>query len=207
MVGCNCKQNETLMALKNTVDDKNLGSRIQLNPEPLISVAPHAEAWIETKEAIEIFSPEQLAQIDTIVAKYDAKPNYLIPILKETQETFGYLPAQLQRHIAVGINVPPAHIFGVVTFYAFFTTVPKGKYLIKVCTGTACYVKGAQEIIVKLESELGIQVGETTEDKKFTLEAVRCIGACGLAPAVLIGKDTHGMVTPGKFIDILRRYS
>ncbi|MBU0699921.1 NADH-quinone oxidoreductase subunit NuoE [bacterium] len=155
---------------------------------------------------IEVFLPEQLAQIDAIVAKYGAKPNYLIPILKETQETFGYLPAQLQRYIAVGINVPASHIFGVVTFYAFFNTVPRGKHLIKVCTGTACYVKGAMELIVKIESELGIKVGETTEDKKFTLEAVRCIGACGLAPAVLVGEDTHGMVTPGKIMDILRRY-
>ncbi|MFH1859961.1 MAG: NAD(P)H-dependent oxidoreductase subunit E [bacterium] len=155
---------------------------------------------------IEIFSPEQLAQIDVIVAKYGAKPNYLIPILKETQEAFGYLPAQLQRYIAVGINVPASHIFGVVTFYAFFNTVPRGKYLIKVCTGTACYVKGAMEIVIKIESELGIQVGETTGDKRFTLETVRCVGACGLAPAVLVGEDTHGMVTPGKVMDILRRY-
>ncbi|MDI6780623.1 MAG: NADH-quinone oxidoreductase subunit NuoE [bacterium] len=156
--------------------------------------------------SIEVFSSEQLAQIDAIVAKYGAKSNYLIPILKETQEMFGYLPAQLQRHIALGINVPASHIFGVVTFYAFFNTVPRGKYLIKVCTGTACYVKGAMEIITRIESELGIQIGETTEDKRFTLEAVRCVGACGLAPAVLVGEDTHGIVTPGKIMDILRRY-
>lgn len=195
---CNCKQKETLVTLRDTMGDENVETRN--SKLEISSPAPSKESIIE------VFSPEQLAQIDAIVAKYDAKPNYLIPILKETQEAFGYLPAQLQRHIAVGINVPPAHIFGVVTFYAFFTTVPKGKYMIKVCTGTACYVKGAIEIIAKIESELGIQVGETTEDKKFTLEAVRCIGACGLAPAVLVGEDTHGMVTPGKIIDILRRY-
>jgi NADH:ubiquinone oxidoreductase subunit E len=158
------------------------------------------------KHDIEVFSQEQLSQIDKIIAKYGARPGYLIPILKETQEVFGYLPAQIQRHIAHGLNVTPSHVFGVVTFYAFFNIIPRGKYIIKVCMGTACYVKGAPEIIAKIESELGIKVGETTEDRKFTLEAVRCIGACGLAPAVLVGEDTHGGVTPGKMMDILKQY-
>ncbi|MFH1562479.1 MAG: NAD(P)H-dependent oxidoreductase subunit E [Nitrospirota bacterium] len=155
---------------------------------------------------IVVFSQEQLVQIDGIIEKYGAKPNYLIPVLKETQELFGYLPAQLQRHIAGGLNLNPSQVFGVITFYEFFNIIPRGKYLIRVCLGTACYVKGAPDIVTKITSELGIKPGETTQDRKFTFETVRCIGTCGLAPAMVVDNDVHGLVTPGKIMDILKGY-
>ena len=156
--------------------------------------------------SIEVIPYDELQRLDSIIDKYNAKPGYLIPVLKDAQETYGYLPAEVQRYIAGGMRISPSHIYGVVSFYSFFTMVPRGKYTVRVCLGTACYVKGAPDIITKLENEFGVGMGETTEDKLYTLEEVRCLGACGLAPVVVVNEDTLGAVTPGNIMDMMMKY-
>jgi NADH:ubiquinone oxidoreductase subunit E len=148
----------------------------------------------------------EMTKIDQVIAKYKGRHGSLIPALKESQEICGYLPKQVQRRIAEGLNLPPSQVYGVVSFYAFFTTVPRGKYIIRVCLGTACYVKGSKQILDNLKRELNIEVGGITRDRKYSLEAVRCLGACGLAPVIVVGQDTYGMVDPGRAIEIVRSY-
>ncbi|MCL5023745.1 MAG: NAD(P)H-dependent oxidoreductase subunit E [Nitrospirae bacterium] len=145
-------------------------------------------------------------ELDGIIRKYRKKPGSLIPVLQEAQELIGYLPPSVQRHIARGLKVPVSEVHGVVSFYSFFTMKPKGKHNIRVCLGTACYVKGAEEIVKKLSEGLAISVGGITEDKNFSLETVRCLGACGLAPVVVIDKDTHGSINAVKVHELLKDY-
>jgi NADH-quinone oxidoreductase subunit E len=145
-------------------------------------------------------------KIDGIIALYKDKPGSLIPVLQKAQEVCGYLPPSVQRYIAKGMNISPSVVFGVATFYSYFTLVPRGKNVVRVCLGTACYVKRSEEIIDKLKGELGINVGEVTKDRKFSLEAVRCLGACGLAPVVVVGQDTYGDVAATKVMDIIKKY-
>jgi NADH:ubiquinone oxidoreductase subunit E len=154
----------------------------------------------------EEISREEWERIDLVINKYKSRQGALIPVLKEVQDICGYLPKKVQHRIADGLHLPSSQIFGVVSFYAFFTTVPRGKYIIRVCMGTACYVRGSKEILDTLQRELGVEVGGITGDRKFTLEAVRCVGACGLAPVVVVGQDTFGMVTPGRAVQILGDY-
>ena len=154
----------------------------------------------------EYISPEMFVKIDGIVAKYKDKPGSLIPVLQQAQDVCGYLPHAVQRYVAKGMNMSPSVVFGVATFYSFFTLVPRGKHVIRVCLGTACYVKRSEEILEKLKDELDIEVGEITRDKKYSLEAVRCLGACGLAPVVVIGQDTYGDVAATKVMDIVKKY-
>lgn len=135
---------------------------------------------------------KNIAIIKDICNKFDNDPSELISILHAVQGRFGYLPEEVQREIAINLNAPLSKIFGVVTFYSFFTMVPKGKYAISVCTGTACYVCGAEKITEELERLLEIKVGQTTKDGKFSLDTLRCVGACGLAPVLLIGKKIYG---------------
>jgi len=149
---------------------------------------------------------EKAKELDAIIRKYRKRPGSLIPVLQDAQELIGYLPPSVQRHIAKGLKVPVSEVHGVVSFYSFFTMKPKGKHNIRVCLGTACYVKGAEEIVKKLSDGLAISVGGITEDKKFSLETVRCLGACGLAPVVVIDKDTHGSINPVKVHDLLTEY-
>jgi NADH:ubiquinone oxidoreductase subunit E len=127
-------------------------------------------------------------------------------VLKETQEICGYLPKKVQHRIAEGLNLSSSQVYGVVSFYAFFTTVPRGKHITRVCLGTACYVRGSKQILDNLQRELNVEVGGITRDRKYSLEAVRCLGACGLAPVMVVGHDTYGMVDPGKAIEIVRSY-
>jgi len=150
--------------------------------------------------------PEELMKLEPIIEKYYGNPGYLIPALKEAQDLFGYLPAEVQRTLAHGLRIPPSHVYGVVTFYSFFTITPRGRHTIRLCLGTACYVKGSKEILENIIKEVGINVGETSKDGRFTLEAVRCLGACGLAPVMLIGEDTHGNIQPSNTIKILEGY-
>lgn len=150
---------------------------------------------------------EKAKELDSIIKRYRKKPGSLIPVLQEAQELIGYLPPSIQRHIAKGLKIPVSEVHGVVSFYSFFTMKPKGKHNIRVCLGTACYVKGAEEIVKKLSESLAISVGGITEDKKFSLETVRCLGACGLAPVVVIDKDPHGSIKPVKVRDLLKEYS
>ncbi|MBS3906866.1 MAG: NADH-quinone oxidoreductase subunit NuoE [Syntrophaceae bacterium] len=155
----------------------------------------------------EEISREEWERIDLVIDKYKNRHGALIPALKEVQDVCGYLPRKVQRRIADGLHLPTSQVFGVVSFYAFFTTVPRGRNIIRVCMGTACYVRGSKEILDALQRELGVHVGGITEDRKFTLEAVRCVGACGLAPVVVVGQDTYGMVTPGRAVQILGNYT
>ena len=151
-------------------------------------------------------TPELMTKVDDIMDRYRDKPGCLIPVLEECQETVGYLPVELQEYISIGLNVPGSTIYGVVTFYSFFSMVPKGRHTIKVCLGTACYVRGTKDIMKRLTGEFKLQVGQTTEDRRFSLEAVRCLGACGLAPVVVVDEDTYGGVQPDKVPDILNKY-
>ncbi len=147
---------------------------------------------------------------DKLKAVIDEKKNLrnpLIEILRTAQEIFGYLPVEVQEFIANEMNVPASKIYGVVTFYNFFSMTPRGKYMLNVCTGTACYVKGAPRLIQMISDQLGINMGETTEDGLFTMSAVRCVGACSLAPVFVIGEDTFGRIeNKDKIAEILKRY-
>jgi NADH:ubiquinone oxidoreductase subunit E len=154
----------------------------------------------------EFVTPAMYLKIDEIVARYKDKPGSLIPVLQQAQEVCGYLPPAVQRYVARGMNMSPSVVFGVATFYSFFTLVPRGKHVIRVCLGTACYVKRSEEILDKIKDELDLEVGEVTRDKKYSLEAVRCLGACGLAPVVVIGQDTYGDVAATKVMDIVKKY-
>jgi NADH:ubiquinone oxidoreductase subunit E len=154
----------------------------------------------------EIITPAMFLKIDAIVARYKDKPGSLIPVLQQAQEVCGYLPPAVQRYVARGLNMSPSVVYGVATFYSFFTLVPRGKHVIRVCLGTACYVKRSEEILDKIKDELDLEVGEVTRDKRYSLEAVRCLGACGLAPVVVIGQDTYGDVAATKVMDIVKKY-
>ncbi|MFH1153378.1 MAG: NAD(P)H-dependent oxidoreductase subunit E [Pseudomonadota bacterium] len=145
-------------------------------------------------------------RIDTVIANGKGKPGSLITVLRESQEVAGYLPKELLEHISKGLYLPLSQVFGVATFYSFFSLSPKGRHIVRVCTGTACYVKGIKEAIGRIHNTYALCEGETTEDRRFTLEGVRCLGACGLAPVMVVDKDVHGAVTSDKVIDILENY-
>jgi NADP-reducing hydrogenase subunit HndA len=149
---------------------------------------------------------KDLNTIKEICKSFDNKPGELINALHKTQEHFGYLPAEIQEVIAQELNVSVAKVYGVVTFYSFFTMIPKGKHPISVCTGTACYVRGADNVLQEFKRRLGIEVGETTDDGEFSLSGLRCVGACGLAPVVLVGEKTYGRVAPDGVKAILDEY-
>ncbi|HOA28735.1 MAG: NAD(P)H-dependent oxidoreductase subunit E [Candidatus Cloacimonetes bacterium] len=147
---------------------------------------------------------DRLAEV--IEEKKDLR-NPLIEILRIAQEIFGYLPIEVQEFVADKMNVPASKIYGVVTFYNFFSMKPRGKYTLNVCTGTACFVKGAPRLIQMLSEELNVKMGETTEDGRFTMSAVRCVGACSLAPVFVIGEDTYGRIdNKDKVKEIISRY-
>lgn len=130
----------------------------------------------------------------------------LIPVLQKAQELFGYLPKHILKHISVALDVPYSEVAGVVTFYSYFSTVPRGKHVVRVCLGTACYVRGGKEVLRAVENELGIAVGETTEDRLFSLEVGRCFGACGLAPVVIVDDDVHQRVKVSGIKGIFQAY-
>ena len=144
--------------------------------------------------------------IKNICKSFGNHAGELINILHKTQEEFGYLPAEVQHVIAKELNISEAKVYGVVTFYAFFTMKPKGKHKISVCMGTACYVRGAEKVVDELKKELNINVGDVTPDGKFSLDCLRCVGACGLAPVMLIGDKVYGRIDPKEVKGILERY-
>ena len=152
----------------------------------------------EHKEAIE--------SLREYIKSLNNNPNDLIMILHRAQETFGYLPKEVQIFIAEELQIPVAKVYGVVTFYSFFSTEKKGKYVISVCMGTACFVVGADKILEEFENQLKIKSGETTEDGKFTIAALRCVGACGLAPVVIINGKVYGKVKKDQVKKILDEY-
>lgn len=150
--------------------------------------------------------PEQIKAIQEICKSFNNEPGELINVLHKTQGYFGYLPAEVQEVIAANLNISVAKVYGVVTFYSFFTMIPKGKHPISICTGTACYVRGAEKVLDEFKRILEIKVGETTADGKFSLSCLRCVGACGLAPVVLVGEKVYGRVSPDGVKDIIKEY-
>ncbi len=149
---------------------------------------------------------EQAAKLNEVIEMHKDQPGAVIPVLHEAQKIYGYLPIEVQTMIAEGLNIPLAEIYGVVTFYAQFSLNPKGKYQIGVCLGTACYVKGSNLILEKVKEILGIEVGECTPDGLFSIDATRCIGACGLAPVMTVGEDVYGKLTVDEVEGILKKY-
>ncbi len=160
------------------------------------------------KEAVIPFkgTAEQEEQLMSVIAQYKDQSGALIPVLHKAQEIYGYLPIEVQTMIADGLSVPLAEVYGVVTFYTQFSLNPKGEYKIGVCLGTACYVKGSGDILDKFKELLKIDVDGCTSDGKFSLEATRCIGACGLAPVFTINEDVYGRITADDVPGILAKY-
>ena len=147
-----------------------------------------------------------LSLIEPVLKKYKNTAGSLITVLQEIQDIYGYLPEDAICHAAIELGIAPAMVFGVATFYAQFALSPKGRYNISVCLGTACYVKGSDKVLEKISEEIGIEPGECTDDAKFSLEACRCIGACGLAPVMTINDDVYGRLTPDEIPGILAKY-
>ena len=147
-----------------------------------------------------------LERIAELTAEYKGKEGSLIQVLHMAQGIYGYLPLEVQEVIADGLDIPLAEVSGVVTFYSFFATQPRGKHTIRVCLGTACYVRGGKKIVERLREILGVEIGETTKDSIFTFEVARCIGSCGLAPAMSIDDQVYKQVNPDKLEQILQRY-
>lgn len=141
-----------------------------------------------------------------IISKHPKERDELIEILNEIQEKYGYIPKQAQRTISAELLIPMAEIYGVITFYSRFTLTPKGKYNISVCLGTACYVKGSQKILDRAKERLKIEPGQVTEDGKFSLDDVRCVGACGLAPVFMVNDEVYGKATVKKFDEVIDKY-
>ncbi len=180
-------------------------------PAVLTDVTHRAIKWIKEKVSIEEkppedFPPSMAAELDTVIKEYRDMPGCLIPVLQRAQGLVGYLPPVVQKRIAKGLNIPAAEVHSVVSFYAFFTMKPRGEHLIRVCLGTACYTKKSEAVLEKFQSELGVKVEEVTPDKKFSLETVRCLGACGLAPAVIVDEDTYGLMHPKKVREVIGVY-
>jgi NADH-quinone oxidoreductase subunit E/NADP-reducing hydrogenase subunit HndA len=149
---------------------------------------------------------EFLEPANEIISRYEKKERYLIPVLQEAQDEYGYLPEEVLKEIAVGLNLSLSQVYGVVTFYSQFHQQPRGNNIIRVCMGTACHVRGGDSVMEAIKDELGIDAGETTDDLEFTLESVACIGACGLAPVIMVNDETHGRLTPEKIPGILAKY-
>lgn len=149
---------------------------------------------------------EKVEELKSVCRSYNNEKGELINVLHKAQSIFGYLPAEVQEIISKELNVSIAHVYGVVSFYSFFTMLPKGEHPISVCLGTACYVRGAEKIIEEFKRILKINVGETTPDGKFSLACLRCVGACGLAPVVLVGDKVYGRLSPDSVKDIISEY-
>ena len=159
------------------------------------------------KSAIPFSStPEQDQKLEEVLQELRGTQGAVMPALQKAQEIYGYLPIEVQQRVAAGLNVPLEEVYGVSTFYSQFTLNPKGQYKVSVCLGTACYVKGSQKVLDKLCSELGVEVGQTSKDGRFTVQATRCLGACGLAPVMMINDEVYGRLTPEDIPDILAKY-
>jgi len=158
--------------------------------------------------AKEVVTPERMKKLEACLAANKSKQGGLMPVLNESQKIFGCIPTKVQKIISKELNIPMAEIYGVITFYHQFSIEPKGDYIISVCMGTACYVKDAQKLVDETTSILGINPSETTPDYKFTLMATRCVGACGLAPVVLVNEDVYGRLTAkgGEMKEIISKY-
>lgn len=145
-------------------------------------------------------------QIDKIIEDHQHIPGAVIAVLRKCQNIVGYLPPDLINYISKGMNIPSSTVYGVASFYELFSFVPKGRHTIKVCMGTACYVKGSREVVNRIRYLYHIKEGETSEDRRFSLESVRCLGACGLAPVMVVDGDTYGNISPDQIFKILENY-
>jgi NADH:ubiquinone oxidoreductase subunit E len=160
----------------------------------------------KTQHCAEASESELLARLDEVLEEYSGQPGALIPVLQIAQGLFGYLPESALRKIALALGKPYSEVAGVVGFYSYFTTVPRGKHLVRVCLGTACYVRGGKQVLGALKDILRIEVGETTADRMFSLDVGRCFGACGLAPVIMIDDDVHQRVKPARLAKMLEKY-
>ena len=151
-------------------------------------------------------TPEQAEKLAKVIEEHKGQEGAAIPVLHEAQEIYGYLPIEVQKMVAEGLDIPLSEIYGIATFYARFTLNPKGKYQVSVCLGTACYVKGSNLVLEKVKEILGIDVGECTPDGKFSIDATRCIGACGLAPVMTVNDDVYGRLVVDDVEGILKKY-
>lgn len=149
---------------------------------------------------------EKLAAIQKVIETYRDKEGCLITVLHLAQEIYGYLPLELQRVIADGMGLTLSYVSSVVTFYSYFSMIPRAKHMIRICMGTACYVRGGQRIVERLEEALGINVGQTTDDGKFSIQITRCLGVCGLAPVVMVEDEVFQQVNPDKIEKILAKF-
>ncbi len=161
----------------------------------------------ENGELLKEFTADQVVKLETIIAKHKAKQGGLIPVLEEAQVALEYLPISVQKKIARELNLPFSRVYGVVTFYSFFTMTPRGRHTARVCLGTACYVRGGKALADALRKEFGVEERGTTPDRKFTYETIRCLGACGLGPVVVVDADVHGRMKPSKIKDMLSQYN
>ena len=152
-------------------------------------------------------TPEQKEKLLTMIGEHRSQKGLLMPIMQQAQEIYGYLPMEVQQVIADELDIPLEEVYGVATFYSQFALSPKGQYKVSVCLGTACYVKGAADILEAVQQRLGIKSGSITPDGKFSLDACRCIGACGLAPVMMINSDVYGRLTVDQVGDILDKYA
>ena len=152
---------------------------------------------------LKALTKKKYEQLDAFIASLPSTQGELIRVLHTAQGIFGYLPKEVQIYVAKKLDVPVSKVYGVVSFYSFFTMKPKGEYDISVCMGTACYVRGAENVLNEIKNQLGIDIGDTTADGKFSLRTLRCVGACGLAPVVMIGDKVYGRVTPDMVSGIL----
>ena len=151
-------------------------------------------------------SEEKINIIKDICKSFGNNSGEVINVLHQVQGKFGYLPAEVQEVVAHELNIPVAKVYGIVSFYSFFTMEPKGEHPIDICLGTACYVRGAEKVLDELKRQLGINVGEVTPDGKFSLTCLRCVGACGLAPVIEVGDKVYGRMTPDRVKDVLAEY-
>lgn len=151
-------------------------------------------------------NPQLRARLDAVIEEHRGEGGALMPVMQKAQEIYGYLPPEVQKHIAMKMGIPVSEVYGVATFYSQFLLNPKGQHPVSVCLGTACYVKGSGLLMEKLEEELGISGEGVTDDGKFSLEATRCIGACGLAPVLTVGEDVYGRLTPDDIHGIIAKY-
>ncbi|MBE7041939.1 MAG: NAD(P)H-dependent oxidoreductase subunit E [Ruminococcaceae bacterium] len=151
-------------------------------------------------------TPQQEEQLKAVIQSHKDEKGALIPVLHEAQEIYGYLPIEVQTMIADGLGIPLSEVYGIVTFYTQFKLEPKGQYHIAICLGTACYVKGSGDILEEFKNKLGIDVGQCTSDAKYSLEATRCIGACGLAPVLTVNDEVYGRLTKHDVDDIMKKY-
>lgn len=160
----------------------------------------------QVNNLLEEFTLEQIDELNKIIEKYRVEPGGIILLLEEVQDLLGYLPIIIQKQVSNKTNIPLSRIYGIVTFYSFFTMTPRGKHTVQVCLGASCYVRGGKKIAKTIEGEFGVESGETTADRLFTYEIVRCLGACGLAPAMVVNGEIYGRVKPSKVKEILEQY-